>query len=40
MAVIGVIAILSYGPGRSLQPSEVDLTAPPASPPAAPNPMR
>ncbi|HEY5412615.1 MAG TPA: hypothetical protein VIJ94_17995 [Caulobacteraceae bacterium] len=39
MAVIGVIAVLSYGPGRPLQPSQVDLTAPQSPAPAAPDRM-
>ncbi len=39
-AVVAVIALLSYAPARSLQASQIDLTAPVFSAPAAPSAMR
>ena len=40
LAVVAVIAALSYGSGPSLQRTQIDLSAPQVLAPEAPSPMR
>ena len=40
IAVVAVIAALSYGPGPALHRSQIDLSAPQVLAPEAPSPMR